>query len=270
MQSATSSSPQHPLALITGASVGLGREFARRFAADGFNVALVARHQEQLQNVKSEIEAAHGVTGYVLPGDLSDPECPGRIHRAVRAEGLDVTVLVNNAGFGGYGFFHETDLEPELRMIQVNVASLVALTKLFVRDMVARGSGHIINVSSTAAFQPGPLQSVYYATKSFVLSFSEAIDNELSGTGVRVTAFCPGPTRTEFHKRAGTEMSFGGMRQMTAEDAVRAGYEGYKKGKRVVIAGAQNRFLAFSTRLAPRRLTTHIARRLQETSNEKS
>ncbi len=251
-------------ALVTGASVGLGREFARRFAADGFDVVLVARDRERLERLRDELARDHGVGARVLVADLADPASPGRIHAELREAGIVVDVLVNNAGFGGYGRFHETDLDHELSMIQVNVASLVALTKLFVRDMVSRGSGHVINVSSTAAFQPGPLQAVYYATKAFVLSFSEAIDNELSGTGVRVTAFCPGPTRTEFHARAGTETSFRGLRQMSAEEAVRQGYAGYRRGRRVVIAGTLNRILAFSTRLAPRRLTTAVARRLQE------
>ncbi len=255
--------------LVTGASEGIGREFARRFAADGFHVVAVARNRERLESLRGELERAHGVSVRVIVADLADPAAPARIHEELASEGVRVDVLVNNAGFGGYGFFHETDLDHELRMIQVNVAALVALTKLFVREMVARGEGHVINVSSTAAFQPGPLQAVYYATKAFVLSFSEAIDNELSGTGVRVTAFCPGPTRTEFHARAGTETSFRGMRQMTAEEAVREGYEGYRRGKRVVIAGRLNRVLAFSTRLAPRRLTTAVARRLQERSGDR-
>ncbi len=175
-------------------------------------------------------------------------------------------MLVNNAGFGGYGFFHETDLEHELAMIQVNVTSLVHLTKLFVRDMVSRGRGHVINVSSTAAFQAGPLQSVYYATKAFVLSFSEAIGNELEGTGVGVTAFCPGPTLTEFHARAGTETSFRALRQMTAEAAARRGYAGFKKGKRIAFAGMKNRVLAFGTRFVSRGFAAGVARKLQETS----
>ncbi len=264
MSTSTHSGPQHPVALVTGASVGIGREFALRLAADGHRVALVARNEARLKEVKRELEDTYGVQAYVMPADLSDPACPERIQQLAGEENLYVDILVNNAGFGGYGFFHETDLAHELRMIQVNIASLVALTKLFVRPMVTRGSGHIVNVSSTAAFQPGPLQSVYYATKAFVLSFSEAIDNELSGTGVRVTAFCPGPTRTEFHERAGTTTSFRKMKLMTAQDAVREGYEGFRRGKRVVIAGRQNRVLAFGTRFFPRRFTAHVARKMQE------
>jgi len=252
-------------ALITGASSGIGREFAKLFAADRYDLVVVARAQDRLEQLKAELEEAHGISVHVVVSDLSSPTSPDRVHEAVTQAHLQVDVLVNNAGFGGFGLFHETELEHELRMIQVNVTSLVHLSKLFVREMVARGNGHIINVSSTAAFQAGPLQNIYYATKAFVLRFSEAMSNELGGTGVGVTAFCPGPTLTEFHARAGTDTSFKQMRQQSAEDATREGYEAFKKGKQAVIAGRQNKVLAFGTRFVPRAFAAGVARKLQDT-----
>lgn len=251
-------------ALITGASSGIGLEFAQLFAADRYDVVLVARTEDKLKSIKGTLEGQYGITGHVIVADLADPGSPEAIRRAVDEKGLRIDVLVNNAGFGGYGFFHETKLDHELQMIQVNISSLVALTKLFVRDMVARGGGRILNVASTAAYQPGPLQSVYYATKAFVLSFTEAIANELDGTGVEVTAFCPGPTLTEFHARAGTQRSFKQMKQQSAADATRGGYEGMRKGKSVVIPGRRNRVLAFGTRFVPRSFAARVARKLQE------
>jgi len=252
-------------ALITGASSGIGREFAKLFAADRYDLVVVARAQDRLEQLKAELEEAHDINVHVVVSDLSAPTSPDRVHEAVTAANIQVDVLVNNAGFGGFGLFHETELEHELRMIQVNVTSLVHLSKLFVREMVARGNGHIINVASTAAFQAGPLQNVYYATKAFVLRFSEAMSNELGGTGVGVTVFCPGPTLTEFHARAGTDTSFKQMRQQSAEDATREGYEAFKKGKQAVISGRQNKVLAFGTRFVPRAFAAGVARKLQDT-----
>lgn len=251
-------------ALITGASSGIGREFAKLFAADRYDLVVVARDQTRLEQLKADLEGAHGVTVHVLPADLADPAAPTRVHEAVTRDGIQVDVLVNNAGFGGYGLFQDTDLEHELRMIQVNVTAVVHLSKLFVREMVARGNGHIINVSSTAAFQAGPLQNIYYASKAFVLRFSEALANELEGTGVGVTAFCPGPTLTEFHARAGTERSFKQVKRQSAADATREGYEAFKKGKQAVIAGMQNKVLAFGTRFVPRAFAAGVARKLQD------
>jgi short-subunit dehydrogenase len=176
-----------------------------------------------------------------------------------------VDVLVNNAGFGMYGFFYQSDLETELDMIQVNIAALVHLTKLFLRDMVARRSGRIMNVASTAGFQPGPLQPVYYASKAFVLSFTEAIANELRGTGVTATALCPGPTPTEFQKRAnvGQVRGLRLMMRVNPDVVVRAGYDGMMKGKPVVIPGALNNLIVFLLRLFPRRVVTSMVRRIQ-------
>jgi short-subunit dehydrogenase len=254
-----------PVALITGASMGLGAEFARVFAAEGYDLVLTARSADRLATLRKEVENLHGVRAHVVVADLADPRAPVAIYDEVRRNQIEVQVLVNNAGFGMYGLFHQSDLQTELDMVQVNVAALVHLTKLFVRDMVARGSGRILNVASTAGFQPGPLQPVYYATKAFVLSFTEAIANELRGTGVTATTLCPGPTPTEFQKRAnvGRVRGLRLMMRVSPEAVVRAGYEGMKRGKPVVVPGLLNRILVFIIRFFPRRFVTAMVRRVQ-------
>jgi short-subunit dehydrogenase len=254
-----------PVALITGASMGLGAEFARLLASEGYDLVLTARGAERMATLKKEVENLHGVTAHVLVADLTDPRAPVAIHDHLQDAGIEIDVLVNNAGFGMHGKFHETDLQTELDMVQVNVVALMHLTKLFARDMVRRRRGRIVNVASTAAFQPGPLQSVYYATKAFVLHFSEAVGNELRGTGVTVTALCPGPTPTGFQARAhvGNPRGLRMMMRVSPEAVVRAGYNGMKKGRAVVIPGMLNNVLAFMTRLMPRALVTGIVRRLQ-------
>jgi short-subunit dehydrogenase len=254
-----------PLALITGASMGLGAEFARLFASEGYDLVLTARSADKLEAIRKEVEGLHGVNARVIVGDLADPHAPIAIYDQVRAAGLDVDVLVNNAGFGMYGFFYQSDLPTELEMIQVNITALVQLTKLFVRDMVARKRGRILNVASTAGFQPGPLQPVYYASKAFVLSFTEAIANELRGTGVTATALCPGPTPTEFQKRAnvGRVRGLRMMMRVSPDVVVRAGYRGMLKGKAVVIPGALNNIHVSLLRFFPRRMVTAVVRQVQ-------
>jgi len=259
-----------PVALITGASMGLGAEFARVFAADGYDLVLTARSADRLATLQKEVENLHGIRAHVIVADLADPRAPIAIHDAARRANLEVDVLVNNAGFGMYGLFHQSDLQTELDMIQVNITALVHLSKLFARDMVARGRGRILNVASTAGFQPGPLQSVYYASKAFVLSFTEAIGNELRGTGVTATALCPGPTPTEFQKRAnvGRVRGLRLMMRVSPEVVVRAGYEGMKRGKPVVVPGALNNIHVFLLRLTPRRAVTAVVRRVQTASHD--
>ncbi len=249
-------------ALITGASSGIGLELARLFAADKWDVALVARSEGKLNDLAAELQSAHGVTARVIAADLAKPDAPARIIEALH--GVEIEALVNNAGFGLGGEFAKTDLGAELEMIQVNVTALTHLTKLVLPAMVARRRGAILNVASTAAFQPGPLMAVYYATKAYVLSFSEAIADELRNSGVTVTALCPGPTETGFAAVAKTESSmlFTMMRPSEAKDVARAGYEGMKRGKRVVIPGAKNKLLAQSVRVSPRRLVTTIVRKM--------
>jgi short-subunit dehydrogenase len=245
--------------------MGLGAEFARLLASEGYDLVLTARDAERMSTLKKEIENLHGITAHVLLADLTDPRAPARIHDHLRMQGIEVDVLVNNAGFGMYGKFHETDLQVELDMIQVNIVALIHLTKLFARDMVARKRGRIVNVASTAGFQPGPLQSVYYASKAFVLSFSEAIGNELGGTGVTVTALCPGPTPTGFQERAnvGELRGLRLMMRVSPEAVVRAGYNGMKRGTPVVVPGGLNNVLVFMLRVSPRRMVTKIVRRIQ-------
>jgi len=194
--------PSTKTALITGASFGIGLELARIFAREGHNLVLVARSGDRLRQLAAELEKAHGTRSLILTTDLSDPGAPAYVFDQTGRAGIFVDFLVNNAGFGQYGLFADSDLEECLRQIQLNVSTLTHLTRLYVAEMIAHGSGRILNVASTAAFQPGPLMAVYFATKAYVLHFSEALANELEGTGVTVTCLCPGATATEFHKRA--------------------------------------------------------------------
>jgi short-subunit dehydrogenase len=255
-------------ALITGASTGIGYALSRCFAADHHNLVLVARQEQRLQQVADELHRDFGVRAKVLAADLSRPEAPQMILDTVRRESLHIEHLVNNAGVGLGGKFADTDLMVELNMMQLNMTALVHLTKLFLPDMLARRSGRIMNVASTAAFQPGPLMAVYYATKAFVLSFSEAIANELKGTGVTVTALCPGPTESEFQKRAHIEntrlIKSKLMGWLTSEEVAKIGYAGFMSGKRVVIPGLLNKIGVQATRMSPRAVTAQVARMLQE------
>jgi len=259
---------QKKTALITGASGGIGFELAKLFAADGYDLVLVARTRETLQKLAEELSARYGVRAEVLPKDLALPGAPEEIHRQLGQSGVAVDILVNNAGFGTFGFFAETPPASTMEMLQVNMTALTHLTRLFVEDMRSKKFGRILNVASTAAFQPGPLMAVYYATKAYVLSFSEALANELRGTGVSVTVLCPGPTHTGFQKRAhmeGSPLTSGGnLPVMDAATVARIGYRGLMKGKTIVIPGFVNRLLVFSVRFGPRSVVTSIARRLQE------
>src|SRR3954471_20420213 len=194
-------------ALITGASAGIGLELARLFAAGGYDLVLVARSAGRLEELAGELRSRHGAAARALAKDLTHPESPEEVFRELEAAGVAVDVLVNNAGFGTFGPFAETDLDQELRELQLNVVTLTHLTKRFLPGMLARRRGGVLNVGSTAGFQPGPLMAVYYATKAYVLSFSEALAEELRNTGITVTALCPGPTRTEFASEAGVTNS---------------------------------------------------------------
>jgi len=243
-------------ALITGASSGIGMDFSRLLAREGYELFLVARSEAKLGELAKELGNAK-----VIVADLVSPDAPQRIFDA--SGGVDV--LINNAGFGLSGPFFESDLRKDLEMIQVNVAALTHLTRLFLPPMLARKSGHVLNVASTAAFQPGPLMAIYYATKAYVLSFSEAIADELRGTGVTVTALCPGPTATGFAAVAGMESSrlFKLTRPMNSEAVARYGLRAMQHGKRVAIPGIANKLVAQSIRVSPRRLVTTIVRKLQ-------
>ena len=246
-------------ALITGASAGIGRELATVFAQNGFNLTLVARNEMRLNELADQLRAAHKIDATPLAQDLGQPGAAAEIFR--RMTGTPISVLVNNAGFGSYGPFAQSDLRAQSDMLQVNVMALVQLTHLFVQPMLARHAGRIMNVASTAAFQPGPMMNVYYASKAFVYSFSYALADELTRTGVTVTALCPGITPTEFQERAHVHM--GGLWPMTsARSVAEAGYKGLMAGKRVVIPGLMNQFAAFLAKRSPGRLTNAIVRRV--------
>jgi short-subunit dehydrogenase len=257
-----------PVALVTGASAGIGRELAKVLAREGHDLVLVARRQTELDELATALTEQHGANARVIPADLAEPDAAERI---VAELGPDprVDVLVNNAGFGGHGAFAARDRDADLRMVAVNVTALTDLTKLLLPGMVARGRGRVLNVASTAAFQPGPFMAVYYATKAYVLSLSEAIAEEVSGTGVTVTCVCPGVTDTEFHAVAGTDAQplTQGPLSMSAAAVAEAAYKGMVRGKMVVIPGLHNKFGAQSIRIAPRRAVLKVVRRLHPSAD---
>jgi short-subunit dehydrogenase len=240
-------------------------EFARIFAREGYSLVLVARSADKLRQVASELEKAYGTLSLILATDLTDPGASSYVLDQTTRAGIRVDVLVNNAGFGQYGLFAENDLEECLRQIQLNVTTLTHLTRLYLPAMIERKNGGILNVASTAAFQPGPLMAVYFATKAYVLHLSEALSNELKGTGVTVTCLCPGATATEFHKRAkATGQRLLRMGSMDARTVAEDGYRALMAGKPVVISGFKNWLVAQSVRVSPRSLVTAIARKIQE------
>ncbi|HEU4415509.1 MAG TPA: SDR family oxidoreductase [Candidatus Angelobacter sp.] len=251
-------------ALITGASSGIGLDLAH-LMAPAFDLIITARKQVELEKIGNDLEANHGNRVHVIAADLARSTAPAELFAEIDRRGLRVGVLVNNAGFGSYGLFSENDSQSALEMVQVNIAALTALSRLALPGMLQRKQGRIMNVASTAGFQPGPLMAVYYATKAYVISFSEAIANELKGSGVTVTCLCPGATETEFARRANMEDSrlfkMGAMRSM---DVAKAGYQGMMKGKTMVIPGVMNKILAQSVRVSPRKLVTMVSRSVQE------
>jgi short-subunit dehydrogenase len=249
-------------ALITGASVGIGYELAKCFAAGGYDLLLAARSADKLAAVADEMRKL-GVRAEPIVCDLADPAGPRALFADVTNRGVAVDALVNNAGFGALGRFHELDLRRQLDMVQVNVTALVELTHLFLPGMIARGHGGVMNLASTAAYLAGPHMAVYYATKAFVLSFSEAIADELAATGVTVTAVCPGPTESEFRARAKLEDSPAFRSKviptMSARRVARIGFRAFERGKRVVVPGVVNKLAVQSTRVGSRKLMTRIA-----------
>lgn len=252
-----------PLVLITGASRGIGAELARVFAEQGYDLAITARSQAELDVLADELRGRHGSNVTVLVHDLTRREAPEAIFAELRQRAITPDVLVNNAGFGTWGPFAETDLAAELELVQVNIAALTHLTKLFLKPMLARKGGKILNVASTASFQPGPIMAVYCASKAYVLSFSEALANELAGSGVSVTALCPGETQSGFQDRAAMhESRILRGKLMTAREVAEQGYRGLVRGKTIVIPGLKNRLLAQSVRFVPRKMVTWIARKI--------
>lgn len=251
--------------LITGATSGIGLEFALVCAKNGHDLVLVARKKDVLHTLAKELEAKHDVAVTVIVKDLSDPQSPLEIFNELQHKKVFVDILINNAGFATHGFFAQSDIERELQMMQVNMISLTHLTRVFLPAMIQQKYGRILNMASTAAFLPGPLMAVYYASKAYVLSFSEALANELQGTGVTVTALCPGPTKTHFAETAHVENSrlFQGN-ILTPLVVARAGYLGMMKGRTVVIPRTRDQFLTLGARLLSGKLAAAGARYLQE------
>lgn len=251
------------IVLITGATAGIGLELARCFARGGSDLVLVARREERLREIADGLSREHGVNCREIVEDLGDAAGAERLVERLERDGIAIDVLVNNAGAGTLGKFVEQSLDTQLGPIQLNVASLVELTHRLLPGMRERRRGGILNVASTAAFQPGPNMAVYYATKAFVLCFSEGLREELRGSGVRVSCLCPGPTRTEFAGKAGmTHLAIFRKGAMPADAVARAGYDGFRRGKTIVVPGLRNKIGVFAVRLFPRSWVRKLVGRL--------
>jgi short-subunit dehydrogenase len=251
-------------ALITGASGGIGYELAKLFAKDHYDLVLVARSAAKLTHFADELQRQFGISVKPIALDLTSAPAPQFLFDQLQREEIAVDILVNNAGYGVLGGFADIPLDENLGQIQLNVTALTHLTKIFLGPMLNRHSGKILNVASTAGFQPGPRMAVYYATKAYVISFSEALANELQGTGVTVTCLCPGATDTGFAKRAGNDQTrlFKQLRPMDAKSVAQDGYGGLMAGKTLVISGFRNWLIAESVRFGPRKLVTAVSRRI--------
>lgn len=257
---------QRKTALITGASAGLGKQFAELFARDGHDVVLVARSAEALGRLASELQNSHGVTALSLPTDLSRPQASDELHQTLKERGIAVDFLVNNAGFGSTGPFLDQDLEKEVSMVELNITTLLRLCHLFGRDMRQRRSGRILNIASSAGFQAGPYMATYYASKSFVVMFSEALAFELKKDGVTVTCHCPGATATEFAQRAGNAQTrlFQRPGVAKADEVAAHAYRAMHSGQVLAVHGLMNKVGVFFTRLVPRRVASGIAAQLNQ------
>jgi short-subunit dehydrogenase len=256
-------------ALITGASGGIGLELAREFARDKYDLVLVARSADKLDHLKKELEKEHGITARVCVMDLADPSTPGSIYEFLAREKIEIDYLINNAGFGDYGFFRDVDWVKTEQMIQVNITALTHLSRLLLPDMIRRNKGGIMNVASTAGFLPGPLMSVYYATKAYVLSFSEALANELKSTGVKVSVLCPGPTSSGFQAMAGLQTARLIRFKIMASpvDVARYGYQSLIRNKTIAIPGLLNKMTPYMVRLMPRKVVTAMIRMISNIRN---
>lgn len=254
-------------ALITGASGGLGLSFVNIFAREGYDLVIVARNSDRLEEIKKEIEKKYDNKVTVVAKDLCKSDCIAELYETTSKAGISVDVLVNNAGFGDFGQFYQCDVSKQIRMVELNCISLMHLTRLYLPDMIARGGGNILNVDSIAAFQPGPLMSVYYATKSFVFSFSQALYRELKGTGVKVTALCPGPIKTNFENASdlGESGLFKNLKVWDPDVVAEFGYKNMKKGKSFCVCGLLNKIIAFANRFAPRALVREMVFHIQKT-----
>jgi len=255
-------------ALITGASNGIGLELAKIHASKGGNLVLVARNKTKLDELKLDLESKYKISVYTIGKDLSVNNSAQEVYEETRKQNIQIEYLINNAGFGDFGMFAETDWNKELQMINLNITTLTYFTKLYLQDMVKRRSGKIMNVASTAAFQSGPTMAVYYSTKAYVLSFSEAIDNEVSDKGVTVTTLCPGATESGFQAAAAMEESnlVKGKKLPTSKEVAEYGYASMLKGKTVAIHGLMNWIMANSVRFIPRAIVVKLTRKIQDKS----
>jgi len=256
---------QKRTALVTGATSGIGYELSKLFAANGINLVLVARNQKRLTDVQRELSLDYSVKVEIISKDLSLSSAPNEIYSILQEKCIFIDILVNNAGFNEYGPFYVTDMTKEIEMLQVNIASLTILTKLFLPGMLNQQYGRILNIGSTGSFAPGPFNAVYCATKAFVLSFSEAIAEEIKGTGVSVTVLCPGATKTEFAQRAQMEdvRVFKGN-LMSAKRVAEIGYNALMKGKITTIAGLSNQLSILFLRFIPRNLVIKISKTMMK------
>ncbi len=249
--------------LITGASSGLGMELAKLFAADGSDLVLVARREERLNELAQQLKSEHGIEVHVLPKDLSKKTAPKEIFSHLNKEKVQIDVVVNNAGFGNKGHIAELDTDLQLDMIQVNLVALTHLTRLFLPGIIERGHGGILNVGSLAGFQPGPNLAVYFATKAYVLSFTEALAEEISNPDIKISCLAPGPVKTEFGEKSDLEDSLlFKMSLMEMEPVVKAGYQGFRNGQTIVIPGLKQQIVPFLNRFTPRLLVRKIAKKL--------
>ncbi len=252
--------------LITGASSGFGAQFARLFAADGFDLILSARSEAPMQAIAEELASRHGIAATVLPADLSQPGASRALMTEVVARGLRVDALVNNAGFSTYGPFVESEEDATVDMLEVNVVALTELARASLPGMLERGWGRVLLLGSVGSFSPAPMTAAYAATKAYVLSLGLALADELKGTGVTVTTLCPGPTETGFQARAEMANSklIAGRDLPSAESVASTGYAAMKRGKAYVVTGAQSKLFAFGTRMLPRTVAASIAGRTQQ------
>lgn len=253
-------------ALITGASNGIGLELARIHASKGDDLVLVARSAGRLAEIQKELEQQYRIKVTVIAKDLSGADAALEVYNETTRLRITVNYLINNAGFGDFGMFTDTDWSKEEQMINLNITTLTRFTKLYLKEMVARRSGRIMNVASTAAFQSGPTMAVYYATKAFVLSFSEAVDNEVRDKGVTITTLCPGATESGFQAAAAMENSalVKGKKLPTSKEVAEYGYRAMMSGKTVAIHGLMNSIMANAVRFFPRAVVVKLTRKVQD------
>lgn len=250
-------------ALITGATSGIGCELSKLFARNGYNLVLIARNKQRLESFANDLSQKFSVSALAIAKDLSAVSSPGEIFSELQSNSITVDILVNNAGFNEYGPFSDTDLHKEMQMIQLNIGSLISLTKMALPQMIAQKHGKILNVGSTGSFVPGPLNAVYCATKAFVLSFSEAVAEELKGTGVTVTTLCPGATKTEFAQRANiTDIKLFQGKVMDSKKVAEIGYNALMQEKTTIVAGCANTLTVLSTRFMPRKKVTKMVKQM--------